>query len=106
MDTCSSTAKIENRTSPNSSPNCVPQGLQIRPWAPLYSIENKRTATVDQNLSSNHQESSGARHRGHGCLRRHVHIFDGQATRPVPSSSKLEGSGVTLFGVREILSMY
>jgi hypothetical protein len=50
MDTCSSTAKIENRTSPNSSPNCVPHGLQIRPWAPLYSIENKRTRTLTRRL--------------------------------------------------------
>jgi hypothetical protein len=50
MDTCSSTAKIENRTSPNSSPNCVPQGLQIRPWAPLYSIENKGTPTLTRRL--------------------------------------------------------
>jgi hypothetical protein len=37
---CSSTARIENRTSPNSSPNCAAQGLQILLCAPLYSIEN------------------------------------------------------------------
>jgi hypothetical protein len=35
-----STARIENRTSPNSSPNCAPQGLQILLRAPLYAIEN------------------------------------------------------------------
>jgi hypothetical protein len=50
MDTCSSTAKIENRTSPSFSPTCVPQGLQIRPWAALYSIENKLTPTLTRRL--------------------------------------------------------
>ncbi len=37
---CSSTARIENRTSSNSSSNCAPQGLQILLCAPLYSVEN------------------------------------------------------------------
>src|ERR1700738_1660118 len=37
---CSSTARIENRTSSNSSSNCAPQGLQILLCAPLHSIEN------------------------------------------------------------------
>ena len=38
------------QNSPNSSPNCAPQGLQIRLGAPLYSIENKGTPTLTRRL--------------------------------------------------------
>jgi hypothetical protein len=31
------------KTSPNSSPNCAPKGLQIVPLGSAYSTENKRT---------------------------------------------------------------